>query len=173
MYTEGGDASVGGRLPAARIERISRAHLGRRRAKRRRKEGKEEREKMTRHFNRASFHLSSLFIGNFRSSRPSPGVIDRHCLGDPRPSRPRTLFIPPATPSRRPIVPWKLSLMARWNRPLHATIFRDNSFLREEVNFCEVFIGEVLGKWKIGKIFSSVHAFIKVIVNRSQFNFSK
>ena len=35
---------------------------------------------MTRHFNRASFHLSSLFIGNFRLSRRPRGEIDSHCL---------------------------------------------------------------------------------------------
>ena len=41
---------------------------------------KERKKKVTRHFNRASFHLSSLFIGNFRLSRRPRGKIDRHCL---------------------------------------------------------------------------------------------
>lgn len=42
-------------------------------------------KKMTRRFNRAAFHLSSLSIGNFRLGRRCPegrerGIIARHCL---------------------------------------------------------------------------------------------
>lgn len=87
---------------------------------------KRRRKKMSRHFNRASFHLSSLFIGNFRLSRPSPGVIDRHCLGPSPPPLRRTLFIPPATPSR-PILHDRSTKIKRngiETLPLHAT--RDN-----------------------------------------------